>query len=235
MSSKNRPRRTNAAESVVLMTPRNTDAIGSQPCESMVCKFPPTQSEDAGLGEHNQCLLELRLLDHWQRICGHQRVLRSLGRSSGSCLGENLCGVAPSKRHFLREMAGEANPPLDNGLALGAAIVAESIGSLRDKNEFPSLMTILHRKVLRYLLRISANDGLYILPKELAGCEGRLFLRQPVQKRTRKYRMTVATAVCDRFIRAATQEVTRLSKIYLVKELDTAHSDRGRLGSPMTE
>src|SRR6266404_8454484 len=126
-------------------------------------------------------------------------------------------------------------PPLDNGLALGAAIVAESIGSLRDKNEFPSLMTILHRKVLRYLLRISANDGLYILPKELAGCEGRLFLRQPVQKRTRKYRMTVATAVCDRFIRAATQEVTRLSKIYLVKELDTAHSDRGRLGSPMTE
>jgi hypothetical protein len=90
------------------MTPRNTDAIGSQPCESMVCKFPPTQSEYAGLGEHNQCLLELRLLDHWQRICGHQRVLRSLGRSSGSCLGENLCGVAPSKRHFLREMAGEA-------------------------------------------------------------------------------------------------------------------------------
>src|SRR6266403_3118523 len=60
-------------------------------------------------------------------------------------------------------------PPLDNGLALGAAIVAESIGSLRDKSEFPSLMTILHRKVLRYLLRISANDGLYILPKELAG------------------------------------------------------------------
>lgn len=52
------------------MTPRNTYAIGLQPCESMVCKFPPTQSENVGLGERNQRLLELRPLDHLQRICG---------------------------------------------------------------------------------------------------------------------------------------------------------------------
>jgi hypothetical protein len=52
------------------MTPRNTYAIGLQPCESMVCKFPPTQSENVGLGERNQCLLELRPLDYLQRICG---------------------------------------------------------------------------------------------------------------------------------------------------------------------
>jgi hypothetical protein len=38
-----RPRLPFRAESVVLMTPRNTRAIGLQPCESMVCKFPITR------------------------------------------------------------------------------------------------------------------------------------------------------------------------------------------------
>jgi hypothetical protein len=47
-----RPRLPFRAESVVLMTPRNTRAIGLQPCESMVCKFPITQSESVDPGVH---------------------------------------------------------------------------------------------------------------------------------------------------------------------------------------
>lgn len=39
----------------------------------------------------------------------HQRCAPILGRPKGNRLGENLCGIAPSKRHFLREMAGEAD------------------------------------------------------------------------------------------------------------------------------
>jgi hypothetical protein len=79
-----RPRLPFRAESVVLMTPRNTRAIGLQPCESMVCKFPITQSESVDPGGRTRSLLQMLSLDHLQRICGTNGLLRSWERPSGS-------------------------------------------------------------------------------------------------------------------------------------------------------
>jgi hypothetical protein len=117
-----RPRRTNAAESVVLMTPRNTYAIGSQPCETMVCKFPPPRVKTSvSTIAINPCWNCARSI-----ICSEFAAPTGtliLGRPSGSCLGENLCGIAPSKRHFLREMAGEAYFPEDFGAWLRNVLI----------------------------------------------------------------------------------------------------------------
>src|ERR1035438_3185754 len=64
------------AESVVLMTARNTRAIGLQPCESMVCKFPITQSESVDPGGRTRSLLQMpsrdRLLAKICAVLHHQ-------------------------------------------------------------------------------------------------------------------------------------------------------------------
>src|ERR1017187_9700240 len=51
----------------VLMTPRNTYAIGRQLCESMACKFPPTSREKLAHGERARWLPPLHNL---RSICG---------------------------------------------------------------------------------------------------------------------------------------------------------------------
>jgi hypothetical protein len=54
-----RPRLPFRAESVVLMTPRSTYAVAYQPCESMVCKFSPTQRVKLAHVERTRFLLQL--------------------------------------------------------------------------------------------------------------------------------------------------------------------------------
>src|ERR1019366_2147712 len=81
-----RPRLPFRAESVVLMTPRNTRAIGLQPCESMVCKFPITQSESVDPGGRTR-RASVRV-----RRCGAREWRRSDVVETGPTVGPGVHG-----------------------------------------------------------------------------------------------------------------------------------------------
>jgi hypothetical protein len=102
-----RPHRTYAAKSAVLITRRNTYALGFQARESMACKFPLTDVKNSvAANALNVCGNCLRAIIFGEFAAPTGAPIR--GRPSCSRLGENLYCIAPSKWHFLREMAGEA-------------------------------------------------------------------------------------------------------------------------------